>query len=92
MTAINNGVQNGNATPVFASVRNEGNVVPSDTVDQPEFKSLWITTVGDIVVSRDNGATTITYPSATLNTGEFNLGTPCRIMTATTAVMIWQNW
>jgi len=89
---INNSVQNGNATPVYASIRSEADVVTSDTVDQPEFKSLWLTTVGDIVVSRDQGQTTVIYPSATLTLGEFNLGSPCRIMSATTAVMLRVNW
>ncbi len=86
-------VFSGNATPVFASAADEFNVVPSDTVKQPEFKSLWVTTVGDIAVSRDQGATVIVYPSATITLGEFNIATPCFIMaTGTTAVMIGQNW
>jgi len=89
---MSDSVENGNAKKVFASVRSEGVVVPSDTVKQPEFKSLWVTGAGDIVVSRDGGQTIITYPSATITLGEFNLGSPCWIMTATAATLIWQNW
>ncbi len=90
---MSNGVQNGQATKVYASIGSEAPVVPSDTDKQPEFKSLWITTVGDITVSRDGGITTYTYPAATLDLGEFNLGAPCWIMsTGTTAVMARLSW
>ncbi len=90
---MSEGIENGNAKKVYASISSEALVVPSNTVKQPEFKSLWITTVGDITVSRDGGITTFTYPSATLTLGNFNLGSPCWIMaTGTDAVMARVNW
>ncbi len=90
---MSEGVENGNAKKVYASISSEVVAVPSDTVKQPSFKSLWITAVGDITVSRDGGITTVLYPSATLTVGEFNLGSPCWIMsTGTTATMLLTNW